>query len=806
MIWRALVCFLLLTTCASADGPIIKVDPIEVRLKGPTASYSLLVNGLLPDDRAVDLTRKVRFTAKDTSVAMVSVDGVVRAVADGKTTIRVELEGKTLDVKVEVTETTKPRQITYINDVLPIFSRQGCNASGCHGKAEGQNGFKLSVFGFDPASDHAALIKEARGRRIFPASAEASLLLRKVSGQVPHGGGARVPRQSADYETLRAWITSGTPLGTAADPLVQSVRLEPGDRVLWPHEAQQLRVVARYSDGAERDVTRLARFQSNNEGLVSVDVNGLALAGDTPGEAAVMASFMNEVSIIRVSVPRTERIANFPVTPENNFIDRFVFAKLRKLNVAPSDLADDSEYLRRIYLDLIGTLPTAAESRRFLSDKRPYRRTLLVEELLQRPEFADFWSLQWADLLRVDRGALGYKRAHAYYGWIHDSIAANMPLDRFARSIVTAEGPLTELGPGPFYKVVAKPGEAASTLSQVFLGVRIACAECHHHPFDRWSQHDYFGMNAFFTGVAVRSGPLGETLTEDGLAIAKLPRTGETIAAYPLGEKMPDPKSPASAAEARQDLAKWMTGPKNPWFARNLANRTWAHMMGRGLVEPVDDVRATNPPSNPELLDALARHLMDTKYDHKALIRLIAASRVYQLSSKPNATNERDEQNYSRALFKRVGAEVLCDMVSQTTGISEKFSGATAGTRAIQLWDSKVPHYFLKVFGRPERRSACECERIHEPSLAQVLHLLNAPEIQARISHDSGMISRLCKRQPDDAALIEELYLTFYSRYPTAPERLRALSHMRDNKDRRRQGAEDLAWSMMNSLEFLFNH
>lgn len=809
----ALSCWLLVTSSGtSAEYVAVTARPDTISLEGPSASYSLQIDGQTADGRQIDLTHEAHYRSADPRLAEVSATGVVRARGDGQTTIQVEAGGRTLRVPVQTRGTGQARQVSYNADVLPIFSRFGCNASACHGKAEGQNGFKLSVFGFDPAADHAALLKEARGRRLFPAAPEQSLLLRKMSGQMPHGGGAKVPRTSGDFETVRAWIAAGAPLGSPDDPLVQAVRVEPAERQLQPQQTQQLRVLARYSDGRKMDVTALARFQSNNDALVTVGANGQIQAGDVPGEAAVMASFMNEIAICRVIVPRRETITRYPAQIENNFIDRLAFAKLRKLNIVPSEQADDAEYLRRVYLDLIGTLPSAEEARRFLTDSKPDKRVRLVEELLARPEFADFWALLWADLLRVDRGVLGYKRAYAYYRWIRESIAANLPLDRFARAVLTAEGPLQEVGPAAFYRVVNKPGEMASTLSQVFLGVRIACAECHHHPFDRWSQDDYYGMQAYFNGIAIRPGPRGEALFAEGPATARNPRSGQAIPALPLGEGpastprqgVNTPRSPS--ADARLDLADWLTRPDNPYFARNLANRTWAHLLGRGLVEPVDDVRATNPPTNPELLDALARHLVESKYDLRALIRTITASRVYQLASRPNASNERDEQNASRALFKRVSAEVLCDMVGQVTGVAERFPGAAPGTRAIQLWDSKVPHYFLKVFGRPERLSACECERNQEPSVAQVLHLLNAPEIQSRLGHEAGLIARLVKRLPDDRALLEELYLSYFSRFPTDRERQRALDHLRQHGDNRRQAAEDLAWVMLNSLEFLFNH
>jgi hypothetical protein len=602
---------------------------------------------------------------------------------------------------------------------------------------------------------------------------------------------------------LRAWVAAGMPVGPADAPRVTSLRVEPRERVLDARGQQQLRVVARYSDGHEVDVTAHARFQSNNDALATVDGDGLVTAGEVPGEAAVMASFMNVMGSFRAVVPRAGAIAKYPAVPENNFIDRLVFARLRKLNVVPSELADDPTYLRRAYLDVLGTLPTAAEARAFLADKRPDKRARLVDDLLKRPELADYWALKWADLLRVDRSALGPKGARAYHKWVRDALAENMSWDRFARALVTAEGPLDEVAPANFYKVVRKPGEAASTLVQVFLGVRIACAECHHHPYDRWGQDDYHGLAAYFTGVGVRREAGGEVLTAGGVASARQPRTRETIFAHALGEKRPDKLAPG---DRRAELADWLTSPNNPWFARNLANRVWAHFLGRGIVEPLDDVRATNPPSNPELLDALARHLVSHKYDLRELIRAIMASRVYQLSSKPNATNERDGQNYSRALFRRPPAEVLLDMIAQATGVPERFRGAPPGTRAIQLWDNKVPHYFLKVFGRPERSSACECERNAEPGVAQVLHLMNAPEVQAKLSHEGGTVARLVKKHPSDGPLAEELYLTFYARLPGPAERKLVLAHLAENRHRRRQAAEDVAWTLLNSLEFAFNH
>jgi hypothetical protein len=799
------VCFLAIAAGARADEPArtINVDPPALRLSGPDASYRLLVNGKAADGRLVDLTRTAHFQSMQPKIAEVSATGSVRAKADGTAEIAVEVQGVRQTVQVRVSDTGRPRSIHFENDIVPLLNRFACTSSGCHGSAEGQNGFKLSVFGSDPGADFNALVKEARGRRVLPGAPEHSLLLAKASGTMAHGGGTRIRRGTSAYETLRAWLAAGTPRGEAQAPHVASVRLEPRERQLDLKGQQQLRVVARTSDGREVDVTEHTRFQSNNEGLATVSEDGLVSAGQTPGEVAIMASYMGAVDTFRAALPRPGPLSRYPALAEHNFIDTSIFRKLKKLNIVPSEAADDATFLRRAYLDVIGTLPTPEEARRFLAEPRPDRRARLVEALLERPEFADYWALKWADLLRVDRQALGPKRAYAFYQWIRANIARNRPLDQFARELLTADGPLDENAPANFYKVVAKPGAMASTLSQVLLGVRIACAECHHHPYDRWTQTDYYGMQAFFTPLAVRPSGHGEAVLASGAPETKHPRTGELIPAHALGEKAVANPTPG---ERRLALAAWVTNPANAWFARNLANRVFAHFMGRGLVEPLDDVRDTNPPSNPELLDALAGHLVEKKFDLKQLIRTITAAQAYQLSARPNATNDKDEQNYSRALFRRIDAEVLLDMVSQTTGVAERFAGAPAGTRALQLWDSKTTHYFLKLFGRPARISACECERNHEPSVAQVLHLLNSAAIQAKLSHERGAVAKLVRASADDAHLIEELYLAFYSRPPTDAERSRAAEYLARDSSKRRQGAEDLAWSLLNSLEFVFNH
>jgi uncharacterized protein DUF1553/uncharacterized protein DUF1549 len=789
----------------------VRVDPDRLRLAGPGCRFSLLVSGQTARGEVFDLTREAAYVSSNPSFAEIGPDGVAHSVADGQTQIEVTAAGKTLTIPVEVSGSRQPRSLNFENDVLPILTRFGCNSSGCHGKAGGQNGFQLSIFGFDPRADRAALFEEGRGRRIFPAAPEESLMLKKATGRVPHGGGVRIQRGSPEYRLLCDWIAAGAPEGDPRAPRVASIHLTPRERQLRPGSSQQLRVIARYTDGREIDVTSHAKFQSNREELARVDSFGLVTAGDHPGEAAIMAAYMNEVDVFRALIPRAAPDAKRPAPrvspPPQNFIDRLVAAKLERLNVDSSAFCTDNEFVRRVYLDVIGTLPTADEVRTYLADRHADRDARLVENLLLRPEYAEYWALKWSDLLRVDRRVLGHKQAYAYYSWIRDSFAENKRYDRFARELITAEGTLTQAPEGALFKVDPDPGKIASSISQVFLGVRIACAQCHHHPYDRWTQTDYYGMQACFSQVAFKSTARGDLLAPLSTAATRNPRTGEEVFAHALGARNPKASPPG---DRRQLLAAWLTGLDNPWFARCFANRMWEHFLGRGIVEPVDDFRLTNPPSNPELLDALAADFVRHNYDVQHVIRTITASRTYRLSSEPNATNERDDENYSRALLRRLDAEVLLDAICQTTGRGEKFRGIPAGSRAIELWDNESPHYFLKLFGRPVRVTACQCERSSEPSVSQVLHVLNSPSIHAKLASAAGRIARLTDRFPRDPALVDAIYLTFYARSPSPDERQAALDYFKNAEsaagEGRRKAAEDLAWSLMNTVEFLFNH
>lgn len=703
------------------------------------------------------------------------------------------------------TNAAEPASPDFIHDVLPILSRFGCNGSACHGKAEGQNGFKLSVFGYDPEADFRALTQEARGRRVMLAAPEQSLMLTKSTGETPHEGGVRLSADSPAYRQLLSWIEAGAPFESGEGRDVAALRLEPAREVMNFNATRQLKAIATLENGKEIDVTWLAEFHPNNPGMADVSEDGLVTTGEVVGQSAVMARFGGQVAVFQAMLPRPKDAEDgeFPNLPVHNFIDELVDANLKRLNLHPSGLADDPTFLRRVFLDLIGRLPTSDEARAFLADEDPDKRAKIVDDLLERPEYADLMAMRWADLLRVERGALGHRDAFAFYSWIHEAMDKNLPLDEFVQQLLTATGPVSDAPAGNFYRVSAKSSETAAAAAQTFLGVRITCAECHQHPYDRWTQQDFHGFRAFFEPVKPKAiGGTQFALHVRTKPTVKHPRTGENIHAYPLGEAMPEE---GLDGDARGDLAGWMTSADNPWFPRNLANRIWAQLLGQGLIDPVDDLRATNPASNPELLDALTKHLVESGYDAKSLIRLIVASRTYQLSSTPNFTNEIDEKNYSRSLFRRLPAEVLLDAVCDVSGVPEKFNLMPAGYRAIQVWDSQTRHYFLKLFGRPSRVTACECERVTGATMAQALHLMNAPEIQAKLAHEGGSVAQLVGQIESDQSLVEEFYLRCFSRFPNETELANAIDYLESLADRRK-AAEDLVWSLLNSVEFVFNH
>jgi hypothetical protein len=793
--------YLALCLGANAAEAAIRVRPTEVMLTRPEASQQLLVTETLADGRIRDVTRAARFEVSSPALATVDSAGLARPRADGTAEIIVHLGSETARVPVVVRGLNTPQPVSFQYDIIPIFTKARCNSGGCHGKAEGQNGFKLSIFGFDTEADYKALFAEGRGRRLMLGDPDQSLLLRKSAADMPHGGGRKIEKGSDRYALLRRWVAEGAPYQAEGEGPVVRIEVEPAQMALLAGEAQQLRVTAFAADGTKRCVTLEAEYDSNAPHIAAVDQRGLIETTDTPGEAAMLVRYLGHVAVARVTLPRPGVVVPRPA--EHNFIDRLVWDKLQKLGIQPSELADDGTFLRRVYLDVIGTLPTANEARRFLADAAPDKRARLIDELLARPEYVDYWSMRWADLLRADQLTITPQGAVAMTRWLRKQIAANRPYDQFVREILTVQGSTQAEGPAALYKAFDTPESVSRSISQLFLGVRIECAQCHHHPSEKWAQADYFGLAGFFTGVSRKALPTGGEGVVSRLGTdLKHPRTEEVIPTRALGAA---PADFTGITDRRRVLADWMTSPSNPFFARMIVNRLWAHYLGQGLVTPIDDLRDTNPATNEPLFDALCQHMKDVKYDLKAFTKTVLLSRAYQLSSATNATNVSDRQNFSHALDKALPAEVLLDMVCQTTGVPEKFNGWPLGYRAIELWDSRVPHYFFRIFGRPSRTSVCECERSNEPSIAQALHLLNSPEVMEKIQNSHGMARQLAKTDRPPTELVDDLYLLTLSRLPRDDERQLMLEAFAGSNERQ-AAVEDVLWTLLNTKEFLYNH
>lgn len=800
--FNALMLVLLLPVLAGAAA--FRAHPESVLLVDPEDSQQLVISASTPTGDNLDITRDVSYTASDPSIATIDRRGLVRPRAEGRTEIIIGYRDHELSVPLEVRGIHDPAPVSFSHDVIPILTKSSCNSVGCHGKAEGKNGFKLSIFGFDPEADFTALVSEGRGRRVSLPAPRRSLLLLKGTARTPHGGGQKIDPGSHHYQRLRRWISEGAAFTTKTDQQrrIVGIEIEPEQQILLAGQSQQLQVTAIDATGQRHCVTVIAEYESNAETIATVDSVGLVQAGDVPGEAVILVRYMKHVSFCQVTVPRRDVVFQRP--PENNFVDRFVWDKLQRLGVNPSNLAGDAMFLRRAFLDTIGTLPTSTEARAFLTDASPDKRALLIDQLLQRDEYASYWAMQWLNLLRADQLKVTPQGTLAMQRWLTTAFAANLPYDELARQILTVRGNTAADGPGSFYKIVNKPEELAHSLSQLLLGVRIECAQCHHHPSERWSQEDYVGLAGFFTSVKLKGLPGGKQAI---IAVAGSdlphPRSGETVAARALGAANADF---TDITDRRVTLARWMTAPENPFFARAIANRLWAHYFGRGLIEPIDDIRETNPATNAPLMQALADHLREIDYDLKAFTRTLLNSRVYQLTSSSNISNEDDFQNFSHAAYKSLPAEVLLDAICQSTGVTEKFNGWPEGFRAIQVWDNRMPSYFFRVFGRPVRATVCECERSDEPSISQALHLLNSQEIADKIGSRDGAVRQLANSDLPNDKIIEELYLKTISRFPEETDTQLMLQAFADAETDRRMAAEDILWALLNSKEYLFNH
>ena len=711
------------------------------------------------------------------------------------------------------------RPLTFVRDIAPILTKAGCNTGGCHAKADvGQRGFRLSLLGFEPQEDFEHIVKEGKGRRVFPAAPEQSLLVLKSANIVPHGGGKQLEPGSANYETLVRWIREGMTYGADADPKLISIEVEPKRLSMKMHASQQLKVIARYSDGTMRDVTHLALYEGNEKSMAEASGAGRIETLDIPGNVAVMVRYAGMVTVCSVSIPLGAPVDHLP--PAKNFIDDLAFENLKRIGIPPSPVCDDATFLRRVSLDIAGRLPTAEEARSFLANQDADKRSKAIDALLTSPDYADYFANKWTALLKNKRDdAADITANFAFHAWMRDSLLANKPYDEIVRQILAATGTIVANPAVAWYKRVKEPNQQIEDVAQLFLGVRMQCAQCHHHPFERWSQHDYYSLAAFFSQVGRKPTAIaGEDLIFHKRGVAQFEN-----------KKTRQPVKPAALGQAAQDilpdedprlrLADWMSDKSNPFFAKALVNRYWKHFFKRGLVEPEDDIRDTNPPTNPELLDALAKHFTDSNFDLRALVRVITQSRTYQLSAMPNEYNAVDRQNFSHYYPKRMQAEVLLDAIDQVSGARSDFADLPPGTRAISLPDNSYNRAspFLKVFGRPEGTSVCECERVQSSSLAQSLHLMNAADVKAKLATKDGRAERLSKVELSDPARIRELYLAAFARDPDEEELRIAVTHLSkprtdaagkqlDAATTKRQAFEDLIWALVNTKEFLFNH
>jgi hypothetical protein len=788
--------------------------------RGPDSRQQLLTTARLTNGALRDLTRLVTYEASPSGVVKVESDGLTIPLADGQATITAKTtQGLSASIPVRVERFHQPTPINFPNQIVPIFTKNGCNGGGCHGKSAGQNGFRLSLLGFEPEEDYEHLVKEARSRRLFPAAPSRSLLLLKAAATLPHGGGKRLDVDSDDYRLLVRWMAQGMPYGSTNDPTVARIEVLPKQRVMPLQGAQQLVVLAHYTDGSIQDVTRSALFEPNDKDMAKADDHGHIQLYQQPGDVAVMVRYQGKVTTFRATIPLGAPVENLPAP--KNFIDDLVFKKLQTIGMPASPVCDDATFIRRVSIDIAGRLPTPEETQRFLADREPSKRDKLIDALVDSPDYADYFANKWSALFRNKRNDNNQARGtYAFHDWIRDSLLANKPFDQFVREILGASGDIGQNPPVAWYRQVNTTTSQMEDTAQLLLGQRLQCAQCHHHPYEKWSQRDYYSFSAFFSRVGRKPGSQpGEEVIfhKRGLAESTNKKTKQPEKPAGLGSA---PVALAPDDDPRFALVDWMTSKNNRYFAKALVNRYWKHFFNRGLVEPEDDMRETNPPTNPELLDALAARFTDSGFDLKELVRTITRSHTYQLSALPNQYNAVDKQNYSRYYPKRLSAEVLFDAVNQVTKSDSKWDGLPAGTRAVCLPDNSFNSsaYFLQVFGRPESASACECERSQDASLAQSLHLLNSKDVQAKISDDKGRAALLTKDSTrDDDDKLREVYRWAYSRDPSSSELATAKAHLEKGANKtsdekgnavngKRLAYEDIVWALINTKEFLFNH
>ena len=804
----ALAGTLLAHPAIAGAGERLTIYPAVIALDDAGDTQRIVVVATDDSGGTRDVTATVQLTLADEGVCRLdrSVTSRLIPLADGQTVLTAVDGGTRNEVTVSVTGTGQTRPISFRNDVIPVFTKAGCNSGSCHGSAQGKNGFRLSLFGYEPRKDYVSLTRDLSVRRINPADPRQSLMLRNPLAEVAHDGGQVLTPDSELTATLLRWIEAYVPDDPPDPPVVTGIEIMPPECVLvGAGVIQQFIVQAHYSDGTDRDVTSLALYGTSDESVATVTDAGLVTA-DGRGEGLILARFDDFAVVGRLIVLPADDGFVWSETPSFNYIDDFAHAKLRTLHMQSSEVCSDQVFVRRVFLDIVGLLPTAAEYERFMDDESPEKRLRLIDDLLRRPEFPELWAMKWAELLRIESGSrrISHKAMYLYNEWIKSSILGGVPLDRMVRELLGAEGGNFRNPPANFYLVDTSPTQMAENVAQVFMGIRIQCAQCHNHPFERWTQDDYYSFAAFFAQVGKKTSddPRESIVFNSGSGEVKHLSTGRVMPPKFLGGQTP---AIPAGGDRRKVVSEWLTSPENPYFAASFVDRVWAHFMGRGLVEPPDDVRVSNPPSHPALRARLAREFIESNYDLRALVRTIANSRTYQLSTHTNPTNVGDRQNLSHAIVRRLPAETLLDAICQVTGIPEKFRGLPLGARAMQVSDGRSGSYFLDVFGRPPRLSVCTCERRDEPTLSQALHLINGRTVADKISAEGGRLARRMSEGASPAQIIDELYVAAYTRLPSEIEKTTLQETVTQSFDQR-QALEDIYWAVLNSKEFLFNH
>ncbi|MFL5244096.1 MAG: DUF1553 domain-containing protein [Gemmataceae bacterium] len=823
-----LAIFIAPMVCCLAGGVAgaaeFKLLPSSFVLTGPHASQRVIAVNQDASKVVADHSPEAKYSTSNAAIATVDAVGIVRAVGDGEATITAVFGGSQAIAKVKVEKTKEAFAESFRNHVIPLLTKKGCNSGACHGALAGKGGMKLSLRGYNPEADHFVLTRQALSRRIDQQAPEQSLFLLKPTRTMPHGGGKKIAKESTDYNILLGWIKAGAPGPKEDDVGIQRLEVLPTEAVLKPEDSLQVLVRAWYSDGHTEDVTRWAKFSSSEDLVAAVDTEGKVKVAGT-GEAAITVWYSNFVAAARITSPLPNQIDAkvFTTAERHNYIDELALKKLQALRIPPSPLCTDAEFIRRAYLDAAGILPTTDEVRKFVDDKAAEKRAKLIDALLERPEFVDYWTYKWSDMLLISSRKLPQPGVWSFYQFVRQSVADNKPWDRFAREILTAQGNTQTNGAANYFVLHKDVTELTEATSVTFMGMSITCCRCHNHPLEKWTQDQYWSMANLFSRVAMKNGDRGGEITVQILPTGDVPhpRRGVPMAPAPLDAK---PLPLEDAKDRREYFAKWLVSPDNSYFAKALANRVWRNFLGRGLVEAEDDLRQTNPPTNDELFSTLAKDFVEHKYDVKHLIRTVMNSATYQRSSKPLPENMSDDRFYSHYLIRRLSAEVLLDSYSQVTGVPTPFSqihvgstGGTAeiaqyplGTRALQLPDALLVSHFLDSFGRPLREQTCSCERQQDSSVTQALHLNNGQTLNDKLRDKNSLVSKWLEEKITNEEAVRRLFQTALSREPT-PEETSKFNMLlaqaeTDKQSSRREVLEDLFWAVLTGREFLFNH